>query len=287
MNETAPSAVPTDFNGPPTSDTSIQREWQVQARADLRDGLVQWPLWFTIAWMDVRQRYRRSVIGPFWITLSVGIFVTGLGVVYGALFRQDLKTYLPYLAVGVVVWTLVSSLITEGCNTFISAEGAIKQLPVPISVHVFRMVWRNVIVFAHNVMIVVALVLIFNIPVGAATLMAVPGLILIMLSGVGFGLILGVLSARFRDIPLIISNFVQLIFFTTPILWRADTLPPNRDWIARFNPFHYLIEVVRQPLLGQTLPAAAWFVTLAIALLALAVGIAFFTRYRVRIAYWL
>jgi lipopolysaccharide transport system permease protein len=287
MNETAPSAVPTDFNGPPTSDTSIQREWQVQALADLRDGLVQWPLWFTIAWMDVRQRYRRSVIGPFWITLSVGIFVTGLGVVYGALFRQDLKTYLPYLAVGVVVWTLVSSLITEGCNTFISAEGAIKQLPVPISVHVFRMVWRNVIVFAHNVMIVIVLVLIFNIPVGAATLMAIPGLILIMLSGVGFGLTLGVLSARFRDIPLIISNFVQLIFFTTPILWRADTLPPNRDWIARFNPFHYLIEVVRQPLLGQTLPAAAWLVTLAIALLALAIGIAFFTRYRVRIAYWL
>ena len=287
MNETAPSAVPTDFNGPPVSDTSIQREWQVQAIADLRDGLVQWPLWFTIAWMDVRQRYRRSVIGPFWITLSVGIFVTGLGVVYGALFRQDLKTYLPYLAVGVVVWSLVSSLITEGCNTFISAEGAIKQLPVPISVHVFRMVWRNMIVFAHNVMIVIVLVLLFNIPVGAATLMAVPGLILIMLSGVGFGLILGVLSARFRDIPLIISNFVQLIFFTTPILWRADTLPPNRDWIARFNPFHYLIEVVRQPLLGQTLPAAAWFVSLAIALLALAVGIAFFTRYRVRIAYWL
>lgn len=287
MNETAPSAVPTDFNGPPTSDTSIQREWQVQALADLRDGLVQWPLWFTIAWMDVRQRYRRSVIGPFWITLSVGIFVTGLGVVYGALFRQDLKTYLPYLAVGVVVWTLVSSLITEGCNTFISAEGAIKQLPVPISVHGVRMVWRNVLVFAHNVMIVIVLVLIFNIPVGAATLMAIPGLILIMLSGVGFGLTLGVLSARFRDIPLIISNFVQLIFFTTPILWRADTLPPNRDWIARFNPFHYLIEVVRQPLLGQTLPAAAWLVSLAIALLALAVGIAFFTRYRVRIAYWL
>jgi ABC-type polysaccharide/polyol phosphate export permease len=287
MNETPPSAVPTDFNGPPVSETSIQREWQVQAVADLRDGLVQWPLWFTIAWMDVRQRYRRSLIGPFWITLSVGIFVTGLGVVYGALFRQDLKTYLPYLAVGVVVWTLVSSLIAEGCNTFISAEGAIKQLPVPISVHVFRMVWRNVIVFAHNVMIVIVLVLIFNIPVSAATLMAIPGLILIMLSGVGFGLTLGVLSARFRDIPLIISNFVQLIFFTTPILWRADTLPPNRDWIARFNPFHYLIEVVRQPLLGQTLPAAAWLVTLAIALLALAVGIAFFTRYRVRIAYWL
>jgi ABC-type polysaccharide/polyol phosphate export permease len=285
MNETAPSAVPTDFNGPPVSETSIQREWQVQAVADLRDGLVQWPLWFTIAWMDVRQRYRRSLIGPFWITLSVGIFVTGLGVVYGALFRQDLKTYLPYLAVGVVVWTLVSNLITEGCNTFISAERAIKQLPVPISVHVFRMVWRNVIVFAHNVMIVIVLVLIFNIPVGAATLMAIPGLILIMLSGVGFGLTLGVLSARFRDIPLIISNFVQLIFFTTPILWRADTLPPNRDWIARFNPFHYLIEVVRQPLLGQTLPAAAWLVTLAIALLALAVGMAFFTRYRVRIAY--
>jgi ABC-2 type transport system permease protein/lipopolysaccharide transport system permease protein len=119
------------------------------------------------------------------------------------------------------------------------------------------------------------------------SLLAVPGLVLLMVTGIGMSLTLGVLSARFRDIPLIITNLVQLLFFTTPILWRVDTLPPDQTWVARYNPFHYLIEVIRQPLLGQTLPLSAWLVTVAIAVASVAVGVAFYTRYRVRIAYWL
>jgi ABC-2 type transport system permease protein/lipopolysaccharide transport system permease protein len=287
MNPAAQQALPAPIDPAPLSQASVRREWRLQALADLRDGFRQWPLWYTIGWMDVKQRYRRSLIGPFWITLSLGIFVTGLGIVYGALFNQDLRTYLPYLATGVIVWTMIASLITDGCNTFTNAEGAIKQLPVPISVHVYRMVWRNLIVFGHNLLIFVLLVVIFGIPLRAATLLAIPGLVLVALTGVGIGLVLGVLSARFRDIPLIITNLVQLVFFTTPILWRVDTLPPERAWIAQLNPFHYLIEVVRQPLLGQVLPVAAWLVTGAIAAAALGIGVLFYARYRVRIAYWL
>lgn len=287
MNQFAQSAVPESLEETSPVEGRIQREWRLSAFQDLKDGLLQWPLWFTIAWMDIRQRYRRSLIGPFWITISLGIFVTGLGVVYGGLFRQDLRTYLPYLATGVIVWTMIANLITEGCNTFISAERAIKQVPVPISVHVFRLVWRNVIVFGHNLLIFVILALLFGIPLQLSTLLALPGLVIVMVTGIGISLTLGVLSARFRDIPLIITNLVQLLFFTTPILWRADILPPDRSWIARFNPFHYLIEVIRQPLLGQTLPLAAWLVAITTAVVAVVVGIGFYTRYRVRIAYWL
>jgi ABC-2 type transport system permease protein/lipopolysaccharide transport system permease protein len=133
----------------------------------------------------------------------------------------------------------------------------------------------------------VLLVLVFGVPLNAATLLALPGLVLIALTGVGIALTLGILSARFRDIPLIITNLVQLVFFTTPILWRADTLPAERAWVANLNPFFHLIEVVRQPLLGHTLPLTAWLVTSGIAAAALGVGILFYARYRVRVAYWL
>jgi ABC-2 type transport system permease protein/lipopolysaccharide transport system permease protein len=299
MNQTIQPAVSAALpdgaqadDAPPPASTSpsgeeLIREQRRLAMADLKEGLLHWQLWFTIGWMDVRQRYRRSTIGPFWITLSLGIFVLGLGIVYGALFRQDLKTYLPYLATGMIVWSMIATLISEGCQTFIAAEGAIKQVPVPISTHVYRLVWRNLIIFAHNFVIYILLAAVFRIPVGLASLLAIPGLLLVGINGVGFGLILGTLSSRFRDIPLIITNLVQLVFFTTPILWRADTLPPDRIWVALANPFYFMIEIVREPLLGNLPNPNYWLVTVLITLANLAVGAALFGRFRSRLAYWL
>jgi len=287
MTPTAPTAAPADLGDTAAEEAILRREQQLDALADLRRGLEQWPLWFTIAWMDVRQRYRRSLLGPFWITLSLGIFVAGLGVVYGALFRQDLASYLPYLGTGVIIWTMISTLINEGCATFIAAERAIKQMPVPISVHLYRMVWRNVIIFLHNVLIYVVLVLLFGIPVGPVTLLAIPGFLILMLNGLGFGLTLGILSARFRDIPLIITNLVQLVFFATPILWRMETLPPDRMWVALWNPFHYLIENLREPMLGLAPSLSSWGIALGITVANLGLGVALYARFRARIAYWL
>jgi ABC-2 type transport system permease protein/lipopolysaccharide transport system permease protein len=237
--------------------------------------------------MDVRQRYRRSLIGPFWITASLAIFVTGLSVVYSALFRMELSAYIPYLGTGIIVWTTISTLLAEGCNTFISAERAIKQIPVPISIHVYRMVWRNLIIFLHNIVIYLVIVAVFGVPVGVVTFLATLGMVLVLLNGVGFGLILGILSARFRDIPLIVTNMIQLVFFATPILWRADSLPPDRAWVVLANPFHYLIDIVREPLLGQVPALATWLVAAAFTVLNLAIGIGLYARYRARIAYWL
>jgi lipopolysaccharide transport system permease protein len=287
MSQTFQHAVSADLGDAASDDAGLQRERRLEALADLRDGIVQWPLWIIIAWMEIRQRYRRSLLGPFWITLSLGFFVLGLGVVYGALFRMELKIYLPYLATGVIVWTMISSFINEGCSTFISAERAIKQIPVPISVHVYRMVWRNLIIFAHNFLIYLLLVPLFGIQIGLPTILLIPGLFLIMLNGVGFGLSLGVLSARFRDIPMIITNLVQLVFFTTPILWQAATLSPDHAWVAWVNPFYYLIESVREPLLGQAPSLSTWMVTIAMTVANLAVAVSLYARCRARIAYWL
>jgi lipopolysaccharide transport system permease protein len=281
------AAVPADLREPLSVETGLRREWRRAALADLWNGLIQWPLWFTIAWMDVRQRYRRSLLGPFWITASLGFFVTGLSVVYGALFRMELSTYIPYLGVGIIVWTMIATLLTDGCNTFIAAERAIKQIPVPISVHLYRMVWRNLIIFFHNILIYVVIIAIFPVQLGVSTLLALPGLLLVVLNGLAFGLILGILSARFRDIPLIITNLVQLVFFATPILWRADSLPADRSWVILANPFHYLIDNLREPMLGHAPALGSWLAASAITAVNLLIGIALYARYRARIAYWL
>ena len=253
---------------------------------DVVEGACAFRLWRLLGWQDVRQRYRRSVLGPFWLTLSMGALVGGLGLLYAGLFRMDVANYLPFLASGFIVWGLVSGLITDGCAAFTSAESMIKQAGPPLSVHVYRVVWRNLVIFAHNVVIYVVVAAIFLIQPGWAGLLALPGLVLLCLNGVWMGLLLGLVSARFRDVPQIVASIVQLAFFITPIIWKPE-LMPDRALIVDLNPFFHLLEVVRAPSLGQAPGLVSWLAVLGIALGGWSVTLLVYRRYCWRIAYWI
>lgn len=257
------------------------------AVVDLLEGLKRAELWGTMGWLDIRQRYSRSTMGPFWVTLSLGAFVVGIGVTYGALFRMQMSDYLPYLTVGMVVWTLVSGFLTEGCRVFIDAQAAIKQMPAPLSIHVYRLTWRSLIIFAHNA-IIIALVLIGTQPQNLllGLVPALVGIGLAMVNGACIAITLGTLSARFRDIPPLMGNVAQMMFFVTPILWRERDLG-DRAFIAHLNPIYHLIEIIRAPLLGSAASLASWGAALAFTAVNLAVAVVFYARFRWRIPYWL
>jgi ABC-2 type transport system permease protein/lipopolysaccharide transport system permease protein len=261
------------------------RERIDKARTDLSEGLRRWELWGALGWHDIRQRYRRSTLGPFWITLSMGIMVGALGFLYAELFGQKIRDYLPFLALGLIVWGLISSPILDGCNVFIGSEGVIRQLRAPLSVHVFRMVWRNVIIFVHNMVIYVVLLVAFGIWPGAPALLALPAALILCLTGIWTGLLAGLLSARFRDIPYMTASVIQILFLVTPILWHIDQL--GNKLVAELNPFYHLIEILRLPLLGRVPPLSSWLVALAVTVLGYLVTLAFFVRFRERIAYWI
>jgi ABC-2 type transport system permease protein/lipopolysaccharide transport system permease protein len=255
------------------------------AVADLVGGLRRAPLWLVMGSQEIRQRYRRSRIGPFWITLSMGVTVAALGVLYGALFQQPLHDYLPYLASGFVVWGLIAGLITDGSKAFIDSEGLIRQLSAPLSIYVYRELWSNLLVFVHNLLVYVVVVLIFqNIP-GPVVLLAIPGAAMLLLNGAWLGLLLGLISARFRDVPQILASIVQVMFFMTPILWKAEMLP-ERALLLDGNPLYHLLEIVRAPLLGSLPSADSWLFVTALALSGWAVALLGYTVYRWRIAYW-
>jgi ABC-type polysaccharide/polyol phosphate export permease len=256
-----------------------------RAATDVVAGSKMHRLWGALGWHDVRQRYRRSVIGPFWITLSMGAMIASLGVVYSGLFQQPIRGYLPYLAVGFIVWSVISAFLTEGCTVFLQASGAIKQMRVPLSVHVYRFVWKCFLIFLHNLIIYVPVAFMLDINMALSVAAAIPGIILLHITGFSLGLILGSLSARFRDVPLIMANFTQMMFFLTPILWRAQDLKEN-TFIADFNPLFHLIELVRRPLLSGTFPVTSWWVGLCSTVLISLVAVLLFARCRRRIAYW-
>jgi ABC-type polysaccharide/polyol phosphate export permease len=252
---------------------------------DLKEGLQAYHIWGRLGWQDIRQRYRRSFLGPFWITISAAAMIGGIGLLYSQLLHQDTEQFIPFLSVGMLVWFLFAALINDACVAFIGAEQFIKQVKLPLTVHVWRVVWRNLIVFAHNILILVPVFLWYHVSVGLGALLSLAGIVLVAINGLVFGIVLGLVCARFRDVPPIIANLVQLGFFMTPVMYQTQALG-QREWIARFNPFFHYLQIVRSPLLGLGASGESWIYALTISAVSALLALLLFIRYRPRIAYW-
>jgi ABC-type polysaccharide/polyol phosphate export permease len=257
-----------------------------RAVEDLWEGLARAWVWHAMAWQDIRQRYRGSVLGPFWLTISMTVMIVSLGFLYSNLFKLTIDSYLPFLTLGLLFWTFLSTMVSEGCSCFILAEAMIRQVKMPFTTHVYRVVYRNLIVLAHNAVVYVAVALYFGLPVSAATLMVAPGLVVMVLNGVWVGLLLGMICARFRDVVPIVGSLIQVWFFLTPIFWDRAALDRRYGWLVEINPADALLEIVRAPLLGQPVAAGAWPLALGVLVVGWAVSLAFFARFRARIPFW-
>ena len=263
------------------------------AVADLRRGWEQRSLWGHLGWQDIRQRYRRSVLGPVWITISMAVTAVALGILYSGLFDIELATFLPHVLVGFIVWNFISGCIAEGSEVFIANEGLIKHLPSPLSVHVYRLVWRQTLFFAHNLLVYLVMLLVFPQPLSWTVVAAVAAFGLLALNGAWVALAVGIITTRFRDILPITQSAVQLMFFMTPIVWIYDELAnsPNPDIaerarLAEFNPFLHFVEIIRRPLLGQDQVWRHWVVVVAITVVGWALTLFVMRRYRSRVSYW-
>ncbi|NEX17224.1 MAG: ABC transporter permease [Halochromatium sp.] len=269
-----------------TASGLVSKVQLVRAWRDIAAGWCLRRLWGTLALQDIRQRYRRSKIGPFWLTISMGVMIGALGLLYGTLFKIELGDFLPYVAAGFVVWGLMSGFVMDSTNSFIAAEGLIRQLSVPLSVHIYRDIWRNLLIFAHNFWIFVIISLLFGVfPGPFAFLLALLGVSILALNALWLGLLLGLISARFRDIPQIIASVIQVTFFLTPIIWQADMLP-ERAIVLNWNPFYHFLELVRAPLLGQFPSFSNWVAVLLMTATGWLLTIFIYAKYRWRIAYW-
>jgi ABC-2 type transport system permease protein len=285
-------ATSTVVERPPAPPGTSSRSWSRAVR-DIVEGFEQYRLWGHLGWQDIKQRYRRSVIGPLWITISMAVTVTALGLLYSQLFNQEVAVQLPYLAVGFIVWGFIGDTINAGAEVFISNEGLIKQLPAPISVHVLRLLWRQMLFFAHNLVVYVVIMVIFPKPVTLIDLIAIPAFVVIALNGGWVIIVVGVVSTRFRDIPPVTQSIVQLTFFMTPIVWNYDTfrLDPRpgvaaRARIAELNPFMHFLEIIREPMLGSPIAWHHWAVVGVITIAGWGVALVVLRNYRSRVSYW-
>ena len=302
---------PTSSEPPPESKSKTFS----RAFEDIVGGFRARELWGHLGWQDIKQRYRRSVIGPLWISISMGVTALGLGILYAVLFGNDLKTFLPYVTTGFLVWGFINGCITEGMEAFISNEGLIKHLPAPLTVYALRTVWRQTLMFLHNMVVYLIIIAIFfkwlaadnytltGIPCGqegagvchpglsAMWLTAIPAFLVLAVTGVWVTLLLGIISTRFRDIPQVINSLIQLFFYMTPIVWSPDVLfaKPGHEWahvLFQFNPLYHYVQIMRAPMIGQVASTTSWVAVIAMTVVGSALAVVAMRNYRARVSYW-
>lgn len=259
------------------------------AAADISNTLRLWPLVWTLSLFDVKLRYRGSLLGPFWLTMSTAIMVGSIGFLYSRLFHQQISNYLPFLTISLVLWNFISTITAESTVCFTQAEGLIRSSRMPHSLHAARVVMRNILVLAHNLVVIVAVFALFHTGPTLAAFSVLPASMLWFADAFAVSLLLGIFGARFRDIPPIIGSVMQIAFYLTPIMWSPVMLEHRglAKALIELNPFFSLLEIMRGPLMGEPLAPGIWSLALGYsAVLIILTGLVF-TRARPRIPYWI
>ena len=254
---------------------------------DLTGSVQRLSLAWSLARHDVVARYRGSILGPFWITLSMGLMVMGIGLVYAKLFGIGLREFLPLVALGIVFFGTISGIVNDGCDTFVNAANMLSQTSLPMFTFVWRTVLRNLINLAHHLVIVVAVLLFYGYWRQMNPLGGLIGLFFLVANAAWISMVVAIASARFRDIPQVVNSIMQFAIFITPVFWPAQRLQGTKHTVLDLNPFYHMLEAVRAPLMGQTTQPHTYSFLAVMAVMGWGLAFSVFAMTRRRIVHYL
>lgn len=256
------------------------------AWSDWWEGTRRTDVWLTLAWFDIVLRYRRSMLGPFWITLSMAAMIGGMGPLYSSLFGTDLTKFFPHLALGLIFWSAFASMITDSCGTLTSAQNYLKQSYFPVSIFVWRSMSRNIIQFLHHIVLYIPVALWAGVSFHLSSLLVIPAFVLFLINAHALGLALGLICARFRDVTQIVTSVMQMLMFLTPVFWMPESLPGRAKYIL-WNPLAEMLELLRRPLMGDIAAPENWIGMGIWTVLTVTTSSILFKKFRRRVVYWL
>jgi ABC-type polysaccharide/polyol phosphate export permease len=253
---------------------------------DLGDAIHRYPLWIHQGWIDVVQRYRRTIIGPLWHTLSLGIFIISMGTVWAVILKIDIYSYFRFITINLIIWNLISNSIVEGTGILIAGQATALSMRFPYGAFALAHVWRGLLMFGHHSLLYLLVVIGTGLVPTMATILALPALALILLNGAWMSLLAGISCLRFRDLTPAIASGMQILMFVTPVFWPPTMLGSRLEFIAQLNPFYHLVLIMRDPLLGNVPPLASWLWAIGFFVVGGLGTLLVYGRYRDRFAYW-
>jgi lipopolysaccharide transport system permease protein len=216
----------------------------------------------------------------------MAVTVLALSLVYSQIFGLPVRKFMPYVCAGLIVWNFIGGVMVDAGTLFSGPDSYITQVRLPYTLYACRFVFSKVMLFVHELPIFVVLLLYFSIWPGAAVFFTIPGFVLLVVNALLASLTIGMVSARFRDVPRMIASLMQVLFLVTPIIWMPDQLG-YRFYLAEYNPFFHLVEMVRAPMLGVSPSTQTICVTLAVTAINCLATVLLFLRFRARIAFWI
>lgn len=242
--------------------------------------------WGRLGFYDVLTRYRRTVLGPLWIVMSTGVSIACLGVLYGTLFKVNMKVFFPYITAGIILWTFISSTLTEGTTLFLTYRHVVVNMVIYKPAIAVRVLVRNILVLVHNFVVFVIVAWWMGVPVSANCLLVIPGLLLLFLNMYWMILLLGYASSRFRDISQVVTALIGVLFLITPVIWEKSMLG-SRAYFADINPLTHLIDIVRAPMLCELPDEISWAVSAVLLVFGGGVTVWVHARFSNRLPFWL
>ncbi|MCC5996504.1 MAG: ABC transporter permease [Oceanicaulis sp.] len=255
--------------------------------ADLAAGLRMTDLWRTFAWDEMQQRYRRSILGVLWIIIAYAIFVGGVSIIFSAFSRQDGAFFLIHVAIGYAAFNFIVGNVTDGCTVFTGARVWIHSIALPHSIHIYRSICRSIFIFALQFLVAAVILVAAGWRPSLLNLWVLPAIAVFLLNAVAIQYLMGLISARYRDVNHLVTSITRLLLFITPILWTRYDLRGARSFLADFNPVAHYVEIFRAPIMNLEPRPLSWAVVLVLTVLVWVAAVIAASRMRRRLAFWL
>lgn len=206
---------------------------------------------------DLISRYRKSKLGVLWSMLTpLGLSLI-VGGVYSIIFGADPKEFIPTLFAGLNPWIFLSGTAEAGTGAFLAAEGYIKQTTVDAQIYPLRTTLGAFVNLLYSVLAFFCIYLFLQPNAfGPRMLMCIPGLLIMFLFSLGIANIVSIVNLNIRDYQPLQSLILQGLFYATPVIYPKERLAEKGFAIIyEVNPFYYILDVVRTPMLGMELPS--------------------------------
>jgi ABC-type polysaccharide/polyol phosphate export permease len=212
--------------------------------------------WLYGAWIDTSLRYRSQALGPMWMIAGTLVFVLVLGTLYSQVFSTQNPLYYAHLATGYVCWIFMQQLLVKSARLYSHNRNMIQNGYVKYADYVLRLFSAQLINFVHNLLVVAGVLLVTQVPLTSAAWILLLTVPLLMVTLLGACFLIAVIGARYPDFGELLQTTLRLAFFVTPIIWYPGAVGKGAI-IGPFlylNPFYYLIEIVRAPLVYGHVP---------------------------------
>jgi homopolymeric O-antigen transport system permease protein len=267
--------------------TSTNKSMTRRGFDDLAHGLVSWRIWHLMGIGTIRRRYSRSRIGQFWTTLSMGIMITCMGLIWSVLWKMSMRDIFPYIAVSIVLWTFLTGTIIDASTAIIGSSNYFLNQGMSFSTPIFAALYSQFIILLHNMVIVALILVIFPQSFSLEILMVIPGFFLTMITIVWVSCLVAILCARYRDVIQLVAAIINTAFYISPVIFKADFIPPEYRWINFVNPFAIFLSIMRDPLFGRAIPWEYWAIAVAITIIGTIFTLALVGRFSKRVIFWI